>query len=119
MLVTFKLNIGDPKSGKTTTVEVKEPEALSLIGKKIGEVVDGSLLGLEWKKLLITGGSDKSGIPMRPDIEGPRKTYILTGKGIGLKTARGKTKKGYRKRILVRGNQISSDIYQINMKIIE
>lgn len=118
-MVTFKLNIGDPDSGKTTTVEVKEPEALSLIGKRIGDVIDGSLLGLEWKELLITGGSDKSGIPMRPDIEGPRKTYIFTGRGVGLRKAKGKTKSGYRKRILVRGNQINSDIYQINIKVIE
>jgi small subunit ribosomal protein S6e len=118
-MVSFKLNVGDPKNGVTKTIEVKEPEALALIGKKIGDIVDGTALGLEWKKLMITGGSDKSGIPMRPDIEGPRKVYILTGKGVGLKKLRGKTEKGYRKRILVRGNQINSDIYQINLKVIE
>lgn len=118
-MVTFKLNISDPKTGKAQTVEIDEPQSLALLGKKIGDVIDGSVLGLKWKKLKITGGSDKSGFPMRPDIDGPRKTYILTGPSIGLRTIKGKTKKGYRRRILVRGNTISRDIYQINMVILE
>lgn len=118
-MVTFKLNISDPKTGKAHTIEIKEPKSLALLGKKIGEIVDGSILGLEWRKLRITGGSDKSGFPMRPDVGGPRKTYILTGPGIGLRTIKGKTKRGYRRRILVRGNTISRDIYQINMVVIE
>ncbi|PCN51166.1 30S ribosomal protein S6e [Candidatus Geothermarchaeota archaeon ex4572_27] len=121
MAVTFKLNISDPKTGKAYTREITEPQSLALLGKKIGDVIDGSVLGLEWKKLKITGGSDKSGVPMRPDVEGPRKTYILTGIGIGLRKPRGlkPKKRGYRRRILVRGNTISRDIYQVNMVIIE
>ena len=119
MPLTFKLNISDPKTGKAVTREITEPQSLALLGKKIGDIIDGKVLGLEWKKLKITGGSDKSGFPMRPDVEGPRKAYILTGPGIGLRTIKGKTKKGYRRRILVRGNTISRDIYQINLVIVE
>jgi len=118
-MVKFKLNISLPKEGKAVTVELDEPQSLTLLGKKIGDVIDGKALGLEYSKLRITGGSDKSGFPMRPDVSGGRKVYILTGKGVGLRKIKGKTKKGYRKRILVRGNVITRDIYQVNMVVVE
>ena len=118
-MVKFKLNISNPKDGTAFTKELDEPDSLNLIGKKIGDVIDGSLVGLPDKKLKITGGSDTSGFPMRPDVPGGVKKYILTGKGIGLRTIKGKTKKGYRRRILVRGNTITPEIYQVNMVIIE
>jgi len=119
MMVKFKINISSPKDGKAETIEVEEPYSLNLIGKKIGDIIDGSQIGAKYKKLKITGGSDKSGFPMRPDIPGGRKLYILARKGIGLKTIKGKNKKGFRKRILVRGNTVTPDIYQLNMVIIE
>ncbi len=118
-MVKFKLTISNPRDGTAFTKEIDEPESLNLIGKKIGDVIEGSLVGLEGKKLKITGGTDNSGFPMRPDIPGGVKKYILTGKGVGLKTIKGKTKKGYRRRVLVRGNMITGDIYQINMVIVE
>ena len=118
-MVKFKLNISDPRNGKAETVELDEPYSLSLVGKKIGDIIDGKSIGLEYGKLRITGGSDKSGFPMRPDVSGGRKVYILTGKGVGLRKIKGKTKRGYRRRILVRGNVITRDIYQINMVIVE
>ena len=58
------------------------------------------------------GGSDKSGVPMRPDVHGPARKYVLLSKGVGLKD----TEKGLRKRKLVRGNTISDEIYQLNCK---
>ena len=119
-MVKFKLNISIPWEGKAFTLEIDEPQSNVLIGKKIGDVIDASMIGLkDFKKLRITGGSDMSGFPMRPDIPGGRKIYILTGKSIGLRTIKGKTKKGYRRRILVRGNTITRDIYQVNMVVIE
>ena len=118
-MVKFKLNISNPKDGKATTVELDEPQSLTLLGKKINDVIDGKALGLEYGKLKISGGSDKSGFPMRPDVSGGRKVYILSGMGIGLRKIRGKTEKGFRKRILIRGNVITRDIYQINMVIVD
>jgi small subunit ribosomal protein S6e len=118
-MVKFKLNISFPKDGKAVSVELDEPQSLVLVGKKIGDIIDGKALGLDYGKLRITGGSDKSGFPMRPDVSGGRKVYILTGKGVGLRKLKGKTKKGYRRRILVRGNVITRDIYQINMVVVE
>jgi len=118
-MVKFKLNISLPNEGKAVTVELDEPQSLTLLGRKIGDVIDGKALGLEYGKLKITGGSDKSGFPMRPDVAGGRKVYIFTGRGVGLRKIRGKTKKGFRRRILVRGNVITRDIYQINMVVVE
>ena len=61
----------------------------------------------------ITGGSDKSGVPMRSDFHSPARKYILLTKGVGLQD----TEKGLRKRKLVRGNTISDEIFQVNCKL--
>jgi small subunit ribosomal protein S6e len=81
-----------------------------LVGKKIGEVLEGSLVGLGGYKLKITGLSDKMGSPSRKEVEGSRKAYALLGSGAGIRHA----KKGMRVRRLVRGNTISLDTEQIN-----
>jgi small subunit ribosomal protein S6e len=80
-----------------------------LIGLHIGSEVDAALAGLGGK-LKITGGSDKSGIPMRSDIYGSARKPVLISKGVGLQTA----EKGQRRRRLIRGNTISEEIYQLN-----
>ncbi|RLG60701.1 30S ribosomal protein S6e [Candidatus Geothermarchaeota archaeon] len=115
-MVKFKLNVAVPNEGKTYTFEVDEPKSRILIGKKIGDAVDGKMLGLKWKKLMITGGTDSSGFPMRPDIHGGVKKRVLLSGGPGLKKIK---RKGYRKKKMVRGNVITTDIYQINMKVVE
>jgi small subunit ribosomal protein S6e len=112
-LVTFKLVVGD-KKGKVVSYEVKDDKAKPLLGLRIGDVFDATLIGLPGK-IKITGGSDRSGIPMRPDVHGAVKKYVLITKGTGLRNVR----KGERKRKLVRGNVISEDIYQINAVLID
>jgi small subunit ribosomal protein S6e len=112
-LVTFKLVVGD-KKGKVVSYEVKDDKAKPLLGLRIGDVFDATLIGLPGK-IKITGGSDRSGIPMRPDVHGAVKKYVLLTKGTGLRNVR----KGERKRKLVRGNVISEDIYQINAVLID
>jgi small subunit ribosomal protein S6e len=94
--------------------EVKDDKAKPLLGLRIGDVFDATLIGLPGK-IKITGGSDRSGIPMRPDVHGAVKKYVLLTKGTGLRNVR----KGERKRKLVRGNVISEDIYQINAVLID
>lgn len=113
-MASFKVVIADPKTGKSTSVELKDQQAQPLVGLKIGDEVDGSLLGLQGK-LKLTGGSDKAGFPMRFDISGGVKKYVLMTKGIGFQTDAGEGKK---KRKLVRGNTITDEIYQVNAKII-
>jgi small subunit ribosomal protein S6e len=114
-MAEFKVVLSNPKDkdGKTYKRMVKGNQALSLIGKKIGDEVDGIFLGMPGYKLLLTGGSDKDGFPMRRDFPGARRTKILLTKGLGFKPK----DKGVRKRKSVRGNTISPDIVQLNMKI--
>jgi len=104
----LKLNISD-KKGRTVTKEVKEKEAGPFLGLQVGSELDASLIG-EAGKLKITGGSDKSGVPLRDDIHGGARKYILLSKGVGLRDA----EKGQRFRKLIRGNTITEDVYQIN-----
>jgi len=107
-LANFKLTISD-KKGKSQSKELKDKEANVLVGMHVGNEVDATIVGLAGK-LKITGGSDKSGIPMRGDIYGSARKKVLLSKGIGLKNA----EKGQRRRRLIRGSTISEEIYQIN-----
>ena len=68
-MVSFKLVLSDPKTGKSEASEVKEEGAQQLIGRKIGEVLEGSAIGLTGK-IQLTGGSDRAGFPMRGDSLG-------------------------------------------------
>jgi small subunit ribosomal protein S6e len=110
-LTNFKLTISDIK-GKSITKELKDNETNPFLGLHIGQETNASLVGLSGK-LKITGGSDKSGVPMRGDIHGAARKYILLSKGIGLQDA----EHGNRVRKLIRGNTISEEIYQINCQI--
>jgi len=109
-LANFKITISDTK-GKSITRELKDNDANPLLGLLIGQETDASLVGLEGK-IKITGGSDKSGVPMRSDLLSSARKRILIPKGVGLQ----ETKKGMRKRKLLRGNTISEEIYQINSR---
>ena len=107
-MATFKLNISD-KKGKTITKEVKEKDASPFLGLQVGTELDAALIG-EAGKLRISGGSDKSGVPLRADIHGGARKYILLSKGVGLRDA----ERGQRIRKLIRGNTITEEVYQIN-----
>jgi small subunit ribosomal protein S6e len=112
-MVEFKAVINDGKSGKTYQVNVTGHHANSLIGKKIGDVVDGIFVGLPGYKLTVTGGSDKDGFPMRKDLPGPLRKKLLVTRGIGFNTP----EVGLRKKKSFRGNTIAPDTVQLNMKI--
>lgn len=109
-MANFKLTISD-KTGKSITKELKEKDANPLLGLQLQNEVDASIVGLAGK-MKITGGSDKSGVPMRSDIHGGSRKYILLSKDVGLRAA----EKGQRIRKLIRGNTITEEIYQINSK---
>jgi len=117
----FKIVISEPKSKKAWQIEKEVP---SLIGKRIGDKFEGSLIGLSGFTLQITGGSDKDGFPMRPDLLGTARKKALLTKGIGFR-GRKKIKKkvfkvkGMRKRKYIRGNMISPEIVQVNCKVLE
>jgi len=110
----FKLVVADPKTKKSESKEVKEDNAQLLLGRKIGEVIDAGPLGVTGK-IMITGGSDKAGFPMRSDVMGGGKNYVLLTRGVGFRAKEG----GAKKRKLVRGNMISEEIYLVNAKKVE
>jgi len=109
-LTNFKLTISDIK-GKSITKELKDSDANPLLGLQLGNETDASVVGLNGK-LKLTGGSDKSGVPMRNDVHGGARKYVLISKGVGLQDA----EIGQRVRKLLRGNTVSEEIYQINCK---
>ncbi len=109
-MVNFKLAVSDTK-GKSITKELKDEDATPFLGLEIGQETDAAIIGLGGK-LKVTGGSDKSGVPMRSDIHSSARKYVLLSKGVGLQ----KAKTGQRVRKLMRGNTISEEIYQINCK---
>ncbi len=85
----------------------------SLIGRKIGEVVDFGALGTPLK-LKITGGSDNSGFPMRPDVGGGVKKRLLISGPPGYHPE----EDGERRRKTVRGNMVVQDVVQVNTVIL-
>jgi|TARA_B100000745_G_C20149119_1_gene393992 small subunit ribosomal protein S6e len=109
-LTNFKLTISDIK-GKSVSKELKDSDANPLLGLQLGNETDATIVGLTGK-LKLTGGSDKSGIPMRNDIHGAARNRVLLARGVGLQDAEA----GQRKRKLMRGNTISEEIYQVNCK---
>ena len=110
-MAQFKLIISDRK-GKTIAQELKDRTAQPLLGTKVGSIIDSSIVGVAGGKLKITGGSDRSGTPMRADVHGGVKKYVLLSTGVGNRSEA-------RIRKLVRGNMVTEEIYQLNSMLIE
>jgi len=109
-LATFKLAISDSR-GRSATRELKDAEANQLVGAAIGAELDGAAVGLAGK-IRVTGGSDKSGVPMRGDVHGGSRKYVLLSRGVGLPHA----PRGRRVRKLVRGREITEEVFQVNCR---
>ena len=114
-MAEFKVVVNDTKNGKSYQIPVSGHHANSLIGKKVGDEVDGIFISLPGYKLQITGGSDKDGFPMRRDLPGVGRRRILVSKSKGFKPI----EKGLRRKKSIRGNTVSQDIVQINMKVVK
>lgn len=121
--MVFKLNISD--KGKAWKVESSSE---TIIGKRIGEEIDGSELSesLSGYTLRITGGTDSSGFPHKPGLQGSEMKRIILSKGWGMhKVPRRQGKKprqtfdGLRLRKTVRGQQISEKTIQINLAVVK
>jgi small subunit ribosomal protein S6e len=110
-MVEFKLVVSE--AAKSFARTVSDPQSAGFLGKRIGESVGGELVGLGGYTLKITGGTDKSGFPLRPDIPGARQTRVFVGEGFGFHAPR----RGQRKRRTFRGNAISEDTVQINLQV--
>lgn len=112
-MVEFKVVVNDVKDGKSHQVQISGHHANSLIGKRIGDEVDGIFISLPGYKLTITGGTDKNGFPMRNDLSGATRRKILLSKSKGFHPK----EKGLRHKKSIRGNTINQDLVQINMKV--
>ena len=112
-MVEFKVVVNDTKTGKSHNIQVSGHHANSLIGKKIGDEVDGIFVQLPGYKLILTGGTDKTGFPMRKDLPGMIRKRLLLSKSKGFRSK----EEGLRKKKSIRGNTINQDIVQINMKV--
>lgn len=109
------LIISDPETGTSQKVELEDNRMGPLVGRRIGEVIDGTVADLAGHQLQLTGGTDKDGIPMRPDVHGSAKSRIILSGGVGYKPK----KKGERRRMVVRGNTVSVETTFLNFKIVE
>ena len=112
-MAEFKVVVNDTKNGKSHQVQVSGHHANSLVGKRIGDEVDGIFISLPGYKLQITGGTDKDGFAMRNDLPGVRRRKLLLSESKGFNAPEG----GMRKKKSIRGNIISLDIVQINMTV--
>jgi small subunit ribosomal protein S6e len=63
----------------------------------------------------MTGGSDKDGFPMRRNVHGGVRRKVILSGGVGFNPKN----LGERKRKTVRGDVVTDEIVQINMKIVE
>lgn len=118
----FQLVVSDLATRKAKGYTVEGEKALPLIGREIGDVIDGSIIGLRGRRIKITGGTDKDGFPMLPSVHGGVKKRIILSKGRGFRGLKKRGKRGrggQRKRKTIRGRMITEDIYQINAVIIE
>lgn len=111
----MQIIVSDQKSGRSYRIDIPKEKEGMIIGRKIGEQLDGGIFGAAGYQLRLTGGSDSSGFPMRADVSGIRKDRILLSKGVGFREKR----KGARKRRIIRGNVYSADTVQVNAIVVE
>lgn len=112
-MVEFKLVVAD--AGKSYARGAADPQAAGFLGKKLGETIGGELVGAPGYTFKITGGTDRSGFPLRADLPGARQIRLLVSEGLGYHPERS----GARDRRSFRGNTISEDTTQINLVVVE
>jgi small subunit ribosomal protein S6e len=114
-MADFKVVVSDPETGDTFQRDVEGQDANRFLGRELGDEVDGGAVGLDGFTLELTGGSDKAGRPMRSDVPGADLKELLSKGGVGYQPSRD----GERKRITVRGREVSEDTVQINAAVLE
>jgi len=114
-MAEFQVAVADPTDGQTYQHEVDGQDANRFLGREIGEEVEGGAVGLDDYTLKLTGGSDETGRPMREDVPGAQIRERLLEGGVGFNPSRD----GERKRITVRGRQVSEETAQVNATIVD
>ena len=115
-MASFTVVVGDPESGTSYQLEAEGQDANRFLGKSIGEEVDGGAVGLDGYTLEITGGSDEAGRPLNPEVAGSNlQEVLMKERQTGYKPSRD----GERRRITVRGREVSDVVAQINATVVE
>jgi len=99
--------------GKSKKISVDD--ITPFLGKKIGDTLNGELIGLNGYVFRITGGSDSAGFPMRKDVEGTGRRKILAVEGVGIR----KKRKGLRQRKTVAGNTVWKETAALNLAVVQ
>ncbi len=109
----MKIVYSDPKSGRTAQAELSSDMLAIVLNKRIGDEIDGAVIGLSGYTLKITGGSDKSGFPRDSSIQGTAKRSVMK------KIANSGKHKGEYRRKMVAGSTITENIEQLNTVIVK
>ncbi len=121
-MAEIKVTISDPKTGKSYNKVLTDNLFLN---RRLGESINGNIVGLDGYELKITGGSDGAGIPMRKEIPGvvKKKPMLSGGTGFHPKKRRTQHKAQHHyylfKRKTVRGNTFSDATAQINLLVVK
>ncbi|AHG00167.1 30S ribosomal protein S6 [Halostagnicola larsenii XH-48] len=115
-MATFTVVVGDPDTGLAHQLEADGQDANRFLGKSIGDEVDGSAVGLDGYTLEITGGSDDAGRPLNETVAGADLQEVLMEEK---QTGYHPKRDGERRRITVRGREVSDAVAQINASIVE
>lgn len=112
MVNNLKIVYSDPKLGRSAQADLPKDKVSMVLNYKIGDTIDGSIIGLTGYKLKITGGSDNSGFQLDRSIQGTIKTHAFrrakkTGRSAGIV-----------QRKTVRGMVVSTDVEQLNTVIV-
>lgn len=113
-MAELKIVVSNPKTGKSFQKVLPENPFINL---KVRDKIQGDEIGLEGYELEIRGGSDISGCPIRADLPGIGKKQVLLTKGPCIKIPRGN--KGVRFKKTVVANTITTQIVQLNTKVIK
>lgn len=113
-----KINISNPKTGKTYKFET---DISKFLGKKIGDKIDGLIINenLKGYELKITGGSDNAGFPMNPSVHGVGRKKILMKEGVGYRPKHWERYHSVKRKKTVHGNTIDDLIVQINCVVVK
>lgn len=115
-MASFQVVVADPETGATYQFDVEGGDASRFLGREIGDEVDGGAVGLDGFTLEITGGSDDAGRPMRAQVAGTSLRDVLLHEDT---TGYNPSRDGERRRVSVRGREVSDATAQVNVRIAE
>merc|ERR1712061_516996 len=117
--MSMKLNVAFPATGCQKLFEINdEHKVRPFYEKRMGQDVDASCLGDEWKgyTLRITGGNDKQGFPMKQGVLTQGRVRLLLKKGHSCFRER---RAGQKKRKSVRGCIVDANLSVLSMIIVK